>query len=153
MDGFYVAKFKVEKRAKSQNGMAMSDLNGKADEEAANGTAAMKLSEKGELVPDVEARKEAKRSAVSAFDDDADEDIIKSEFAFSQTKESACLIFESARKLARGSVDSGHTLIHLRWSEEGYESQGCQTWEGKSGREDAGAAEGERQGEGAEVSG
>jgi ribosomal RNA methyltransferase Nop2 len=65
MDGFFVAKFKVEKRKKP---VAAT----KEEEEAPQ----MKLNEEGELV-------EEKRTA---FNDDEDEDIIKGQSSLYQAK-------------------------------------------------------------------
>lgn len=104
MDGFYVAKFKVEKRTSTASTSATASAS--SSKTKANGSSAstfaaanaaddvdmdmdmdmgvdsnhasraMKLSDKGELVPDKEARKAAKEGK---FDDAADEEIMKSE--------------------------------------------------------------------------
>lgn len=106
MDGFYVAKFKVEKR--TTNASTSATASASSSKTKANGSSAstfaaanaaddvdmdtdtgmgvgvnfndasraMKLSDKGELVPDKEARKAAKEGK---FDDAADEEIMKSE--------------------------------------------------------------------------
>lgn len=87
MDGFFVAKFKVEKRSAVANGSSSAGANGSADTNGASTSAfaaanaaddeaarAMKLSEKGELVPDKAARKAAKEAR---FDAEADDELIK----------------------------------------------------------------------------
>lgn len=62
MDGFFVAKFKVEKRTKKVN----------EDDEAEDTAPLRKLNEEGELVEEVQER--------SAFDEEADTAIIRGKF-------------------------------------------------------------------------
>lgn len=73
MDGFYVAKFKVEKR-KPAKVAADEAAAAAADEQP------MMINEKGVVVPDEAAAK------TSAFSDEADKDLIEGEYAMLPSK-------------------------------------------------------------------
>lgn len=113
-----MAKFKVEKRTSNPSASASatassSKANGGASSASAFAAAnaaddidmeeasrAMKLSDKGELVPDKEVRKAAKESK---FDDAADEEIMKSE--------SACLHHKLLRYTDLGPEGRPHSPL------------------------------------------